>query len=225
MKSMKSMLAFLLLSFALCGTAAAQMARGVHYELIDPPQPTETGKKVEVAEFFWYACPHCKNLQAPLLAWLKRKPADAELRRIPAVLSDNWLQLARTYYTIEAMGLVDKLHHELFVAIHDQRLLDPKVLTRDPKPLFDWVASKGVDRKKFEDTYKSFAVDSRTRRAVDLTRNHDVPHTPVLVVDGRFLTSPSMKGNTNPDGSLNYEKFFQNLDQLIAMARTRSGGK
>ena len=168
-----------------------------------------------------YACPHCNNLQPSLRAWLKRKPADVEFRRIPAVLQDSWLQLARTYYAIEAMGLVDKLHHDLFAAIHDQRILDPKGLARDPKPLFDWVASKGVDRQKFMDTYNSFAVSNRTQRAVEFTRNYDVPYTPVLVVNGRYLTSPSMKGNNNAGGTLNYDKFFQNLDQLIALARAK----
>jgi thiol:disulfide interchange protein DsbA len=211
--------AFAALCLALSGTAAAQLLKGSHYELIDPPQPTESGKKIEVIEFFWYACPHCNNLQPPLRAWLKRKSADVEFRRIPAVLQDSWLQLARAYYAIEAMGLTDRLHHDLFAAIHEQRTLDPKVLARDPKPLFDWVASKGVDRQKFIDTYNSFAVTNRTQRAVELTRNYDIPYTPVLVVNGRYLTSPSMKGNNNADGSLNYDKFFQNLDQLIAQAR------
>jgi len=201
------------------GAAASGLAKGVNFELINPPQPGESGKKIEVVEFFWYACPHCSNLQAPLRAWLKRKPADVELRRIPAVLQDSWLQLARAYYAFEALGVTDKLHYELFAAIHNQRTLDPKALARDPKPLFDWVASKGVDAQKFADAYNSFAVTNRARRAADLTRNYDVPYTPVLVVDGRFITSPSMKGNGNPDGSLNYEKFFQVVDQLIAQAR------
>jgi thiol:disulfide interchange protein DsbA len=225
MRLMMRIFAFAALCLALSGTAVAQLVRGSHYELIDPPQPTESGKKAEVIEFFWYACPHCNNLQAPLRAWLKRKPADVDFRRIPAVLQDNWLQLARTFYAIEAMGLTDKLHHDLFAAIHEQRTLDPKVLARDPKPLFDWVASKGVDRQKFADTYNSFAVTNRTQRAVELTRNYDVPYTPVLVVNGRYLTSPSMKGNSNADGGLSYDKFFQNLDQLIAMARGKPAAK
>jgi thiol:disulfide interchange protein DsbA len=71
------------------------------------------------------------------------------------------------------------------------------------------------------DTYNSFSVNSRTQRAIDLTRNYDVPYTPVLVVDGRYLISPSMKGNANPDGSVNYDRFLQNLDQLIAQARAK----
>ena len=217
----KHVVAFASLFLALSGAASAQLSKGLHYELIDPPQPTENAKKVEVAEFFWYACPHCHALQPSLAAWLKRKPADVEFKRVPAVLSESWLQLARTYYAFEAMGLVDKLHHELFQAIHQTRAIDPRVLVKDPKPLFDWVASKGVDRQKFMDAYNSFAVSSRTQRAIDLSRNHDVPHTPVLVVDGRYITSPSMKGNSNADGSTNYDKFFQNLDQLIAQARAK----
>jgi len=221
MKHLKQVFALAALCLAVAGPAQAQLVKGSNYELLEQPQPTESGKKIEVIEFFWYACPHCNHLEPPLAAWLKRKPADVELRRIPAVLSDSWLQLARTYYTIEAMGLVDKLHYPLYTAIHEQHAFDPRYLLRDPKPLFDWVAAKGVDRQKFVDTYNSFAVTSRTNRAVDLTRNYDVPYTPALVVDGRYLIAPSMKGNSNPNGSTNYDKFFDNLDQLIAQVRNK----
>lgn len=221
MRLMKVVLALAAVCLWCSETGAAQIERGSNYELLAQPQPTESKNKVEVIEFFWYACPHCNALQLSLQAWLKRKPADVELRRIPAVLDNSWSQLARTYYTIEAMGLIDKLHHELFAAIHQQRALDPRMLARDPKALFDWVASKGVDRQKFVDTYNSFAVTNRTQRAADLTRNYDVPHTPVLVVDGRYLISPSMKGNAGPNGGTDYEKFFANLDQLVALARSQ----
>jgi thiol:disulfide interchange protein DsbA len=226
MRSMKLFLMLACMCLALPGTAAG-LEKGSSYEVLAQPQPTDSKGKVEVLEFFWYACPHCYSLQPPLEGWLKRKPADVEFRRVPAVLDNSWLQLARTYYTIEAMGLVDKLHRDLFNAIHQQKALNPRMLAKDPAPLFDWVAGKGVDRKKFMDTYNSFAVTSRTQRAADLTRNHDIPHTPVLVVDGRYLISPSMKGNSGANGSVDYEKFLANLDQLIAMARSqpRAGKK
>ena len=29
------------------------------YELLQPPQLTETGDRIEVVEVFWYGCPHC----------------------------------------------------------------------------------------------------------------------------------------------------------------------
>ena len=226
MRSMKLILALACMCLALPG-AAAGLVKGSQYEVLAQPQPTDSKGKVEVLEFFWYACPHCYSLQPPLENWLKRKPADVEFRRVPAVLDSSWLQLARTYYALDAMGLVGKLHRDLFDAIHQQKALNPRMLAKDPAPLFDWVAAKGVDRQKFIDTYNSFAVSNRTQRASDLTRNHDVPHTPVLVVDGRYLISPSMKGNAGANGHADYEKFFANLDQLIGMARKepRAGKK
>lgn len=200
------------------GVAAAQAVAGKDYRLINPPQPTDSGKRVEVLEFFWYGCPHCSSLQPSLRAWLKRKPADVEFKRVPAVFQDSWLPLTKAYYTIEAMGLVDKLHHDVFSAIHDQ-----KIRLQDTKVLFDWAAKQGVDRQKFIDTYNSFAVQSRAQRSVDMTRNYDIPGTPALVADGRYLTAPSM--TLNPDNSINYERFFQVVDELVALARKNRGGK
>lgn len=200
------------------GVAAAQAVPGKDYRLINPPQPMDSGRKIELLEFFWYGCPHCNNLQPPLSVWLKRKPADVEFKRVPAVFQDSWVPLTKAYLTIEAMGLVDKLHHDVFSAIHEQ-----KIRLQDPKVLFDWVAKHGVDRQKFIDTYNSFAVQSRAQRSVDMTRNYDIPGTPALAVDGRYLTAPSM--TLNPDNSINYERFFRVVDELVALARKNRASK
>jgi protein dithiol oxidoreductase (disulfide-forming) len=187
------------------------------FQALNPPQPTESGNKVEVIEFFSYACPHCHSLQPSLKAWLSRKPADVEFRRAPAVFQDNWIPFARIYYTLDAMGLIDKLHHEVFSAIHEQRLR-----LQEPKVLFDWVATKGVDKQKFVDTYNSFSVQSRTQRATDVTRRYNIPFTPALVVDGRYLTGPSMTATGN---TVDYDRFFKVLDQIIATARKNHSAK
>ena len=184
---------------------------------LNPPQPTGSGGKVEVIEFFAYTCPHCHALQPALDSWLKRKPADVEFRRIPVVFQDAMLPFARIYYTLEAMGLLGKLHHDVFDAFHNQR-----VRLQDPKALFDWVASKGVDRRKFEDAYNSFSVQSLTKRAAELTRRYGISFTPAVVVDGRFLTAPSM---TSKGSSVDYPRFLKVLDQLVASSRRKVGAK
>lgn len=205
---------------ALCLVAnvqAAQPAAGKEYLLVKPPQPTDSGNKIEVIEFFWYGCPHCYNLQPSLEAWLKKKPADVEFKRVPAVFQESWVPLTRAYYAIEAMGLVDKLHPEVFSALHKQQ-----ARLQDANAIFDWVASKGVDRKKFADTYNSFGVNSRTQRSMELTRKFDIPGTPALAVDGRFVTAPSM---TLKERNIDYGRFFEVVDTLIAEARKSKGGK
>ena len=211
-------LAALLLTFAVSSSAAAQLVAGRDYRVISPPQPTESGKKVEVLEFFWYGCPHCNALQPTLRTWLKQKPADVEFRRVPAILADSWVPLTRAYYALEVTGAVEKLHHEVFSAIHEKNLR-----LQEPKVLFDWVAQNGLDRQKFADAYGSFGVQSRTQRSVEMSRNYDISGTPTITVDGKYLVAPSM--TLKPNRDVDYEKFFHILDQVIAMARKEHAGK
>ncbi len=205
-------LAGVILGLFLATAAGAQPSPGKDYIQVKPPQPTDNPAKVEVLEFFWYGCPHCNNLQPSLEAWLKRKPAEVDFKRVPAVFQDSWVPLTRTYYTLEAMGLVDKLHQEVFAALHRQR-----IRLVDANSIFDWVAGKGVDRKKFADTYNSFGINGRTQRSIELTRKFDIPGTPALVIDGKYLTAPSM--TIKADRTVDYDRFFQVVDGLIAEAR------
>lgn len=204
------------LSFVSC--AYAELVKGRDYSVIEPAQPAGSGRKIEVLEFFWYGCPHCNRLEPHLNAWLKRKPADADFKRVPAAFRESWLPLARAYYALQALGLADKLHGELFAAIHDQKTLDIKTLAGDPAPLFDWMAAKGVERKKFADAYNSPAVAVRTRSTIETTGKYALPDVPAVVISGRYLIAPSMAGYSDGDNK-DYDFFFRNIDQLIAQAR------
>lgn len=212
------LLAIFLAGIAVAPGAAAQFTAGRDYLIIDPRQPTDSGNKVEVLEFFWYGCPHCNSLQPSLDTWLKKKPADVEFRRVPAVLGQSWIPLTQAFYTLEALGLTEKLHQDVFAAIHKD-----KVRLQDPNTLFDWVAKRGTDRKKFSDTYNSFGVRSRVQRAIDMSRNYNIPGTPALVIDGRYLTAPHL-GITQGSG-LSYERYFKVVDHVIAVARKARAGK
>jgi thiol:disulfide interchange protein DsbA len=206
---------------ALSFVAAAQSSQitlGKDYVEVRPPQPTDSGGKIEVLEFFWYGCPHCNNLQPSLEAWAKRKPADVDFKHVPAVFQESWVPLTRAYYTIEAMGLLDKLHQEMFATLHKQR-----ANLKDANAIFDWAASKGVDRKKFADTYNSFGVNGKTQRSIELTRKFDIPGTPALVINGKFITAPSM--TLKADKSVDYDRFFEVVDALIAEQRKNKGSK
>ena len=58
--------------------------------MLTQPLPVENPAKVEVAEFFWYGCPHCYTLEPVIEAWIPKLPADAYFRRIPAVFNERW---------------------------------------------------------------------------------------------------------------------------------------
>ena len=156
------------------------------YTELKPPQPTETGGKIDVIEFFWYGCIHCYNLEPALEGWLKQLPPDAQFRRVPAVFNPRWEHDARIFYAFEALGLLQKLHRPFFDAIHQDRLR-----TDDPKALAQWLQKQGVDAQKFTDVMKSFSVHSKTQRAKLMTAGYRIDGTPAMAVDGRYTVSAS----------------------------------
>lgn len=193
--------------FSLTVQAAGPEAfEGHDYTRLKNPQPVTTGKKVEVLEFFWYRCPHCFQLEPALNTWLKTLPADAQVRRVPAVFSDGWMPGAKLYYTLEQMNLLGKLHHKVFDAYHLENInLD------DPAVRGDWIAKQGVNRKKFEDIYNSFSTQSKAMQGGRLATTYGITGVPAFIIDGKYSTSVSM---TNGEPRL-----FEVLNQLIDQAR------
>lgn len=215
MSSMKKWLGLIGISLLLAaGSASAALQAGREYKPLTPPQPVETGAKIEVIEFFWYSCPHCYDLEPTLKKWVARLPKDVEFRRIPAVLADSWAPNARTFYTLEALGELGRLHGDVFDAIHAGH-----VRLENEKIQFEWMAKKGIDGKKFSDAWNSFSVQSKTKRAEQLTHAYGIDArdvgVPALIVDGKYLTMISMAGG--PD------QLMKVLDELIAKARSERG--
>lgn len=188
-------------------SAAQQPQRDVDYRLISP-QPVATGERVEVIEFFFYACPYCNELEPLLERWRKRKPADVVFRRVPVVRHDSWVPLAKTYYALEAMGEAERLHVAVYHGIH----VDDLTLSQE-KVLIEWAGKQGLDRDQFMAIYRSDAIREKVGLSRQMTIDYEIKATPTLVVDGRFLTSSGMT-----DG---VPRVIPVLDGLIGLARQR----
>ncbi|WP_303908563.1 thiol:disulfide interchange protein DsbA/DsbL [Thiohalomonas denitrificans] len=168
-------------------SAEDDYAAGIDYERVSPPMTTKEPGKVEVYEFFWYGCPHCYKFEPHLQRWLERKPDSIEFTRIPAIFNNpNWEIHARAYYTAELLGALDRIHGPLFDAIHNQR---QRLNSRDA--LRDFFAERGVEPDTFDKTFNSFAVESKVRRARDLTKRSGIDGVPAMVVDGEYRVSAS----------------------------------
>lgn len=204
--------ASLFLALAWNASAHAELEPGKQYTLVSPAQPTETGKNIEVLEFFSYACPHCHDLEPVINPWAKKLPNGVTFRRLPAVFSDKWLIYSRIFYAAESMGVLDKLHPAVFDATHVQRI----DLTNE-KTLQEWVGKQGVDGRKFIEMYSSFSVTSKAQRAKQLTRAYAITGVPSVVVEGKYLTSASQTGGN--------EQLLTTLDELIQKVRRDRGGK
>ncbi|HKB74332.1 MAG TPA: thiol:disulfide interchange protein DsbA/DsbL [Burkholderiales bacterium] len=174
------------LFFALAAHAQSSPVEGVDYIELKPPQAVESSGKIEVLEFFWYRCPHCYALEPDLESWAKRLPRDVQLKRIPGILNDDWAIDARIFYTLEAIGELERLHRPLFDTIHQQggvRLRGDAFA----KWTADWLATQNVDMARYDAAFRSFTVESKLRRAAQMSRAYRLDGVPTLAVQGRYL--------------------------------------
>lgn len=199
----------LLCSIALGAPAwAAEYQAGRDYSVISPPQPTLTNSdsKVEVAEIFWYGCPHCFAFEPHVEPWSKKLPDGVKFVRIPAAFGPVWKTHAKAFYAEKDLGLVGKLHTKIFDAIHKQgKPLDSE------DALAKFFAAHGVDEKKFRGTFESFAVETELQRGNKLIRDYGIISVPTLVVDGKYWTNPQLAGS--------FDNMLKITDYLIQKVR------
>jgi thiol:disulfide interchange protein DsbA len=201
-------LAALLAAAALAPAAVAQQqAPFLH---ISPPIATEAPGRIEVVEFFWYECPHCYELEPLLDRWIPKLAKDVQFRRVPATFNARWLISARVFYALESMGLESKLHRPIMDAIHKDRMR-----ITDDRQLAEWLGKQGVDVAKFQAAMKSFAVESKLKRADQLVRDAKIDGVPALMVNGRYLV---------PAGG-NLQRLLDTADALIEQSRKDTAAK
>lgn len=193
---MKKYLTGLLAALALSAIAfpiQAQQLGGDYTEIL-PALSADVPDKIEVIEFFSYACPHCNELNPTITKWAAQQPSDVAFRKVAVGFGNPFYQLtAKLFYSLEAIGELKRLDDSVFQAIHNKgvKLVDEKSVT-------GWVASQGVDAKKIGDTLNSFGVLNQIKRSDMLVSNAKIRGVPALVVDGRYLVGgPNIKSNTD----------------------------
>lgn len=191
------------------GPASAQRKpqEGAEYKTLEQRAGVEAPQgKVEVVEFFWYSCPHCNTFEPRLDAWSKNLPPDVALRRVPVAFRDDFVPQQRLFYTLEAMNRLGDLHGKVFHAIHRER--DP--LNKEAL-ILAWAEKQGLDKGKFQETFNSFSVATKARRATQLQDAFKVEGVPALGIAGRYYTDGTLAGNM--------DRALQVADYLIAEAR------
>jgi thiol:disulfide interchange protein DsbA len=180
---MKKLLSIFLATCAFAPVLALAQGKFAYTE-VKPALAVEADGKIEVLEFFWYGCIHCYNLEPAVERWEKTLPKDVQFRRVPAIFNQRWAIDAAIFYTFEALGVLDKMHKPFFEAIHRGRLKSD-----NKEALAEWLQKNGLEPKKFDDTMRSFGVQTKVRRAAQLTAAYKIDGTPAMAVHGRYTVS------------------------------------
>jgi thiol:disulfide interchange protein DsbA len=185
-----------------------QFREGQHYVRMVPTQPTVGGAdKIEVAEFFWYGCPHCYDLEPYINAWAEDIDPNVRFVRVPA----TWNALVRLhgqlYYTEEVLvrnGVIKDpqgFREAVFQEYHSRgnRMTSEAAIQK----LF---ARFGVSEDAFQRTWGSFEVNQKLRVADDLARRYSISSVPAIVVNGKYRAGAAEAGS--------YPKLIELIDEL-----------
>ena len=193
-----------------------QFKEGQHYMRLVPTQPTLGGAdKIEVAEIFWYGCPHCYTFEPAINDWAANdKPANVRFVRIPAMWNGLLVLHARLFYTEQSLvrnGVIEDaegFRNAVFEEYHRRgnRLASEEAIQR----LF---ARFGVSEEEFSRTWNSFEVDQNLRKAADLNRRYSIASVPAIVVNGKYRTGAQEVGGN--------DKWLELVDELIVRESIR----
>lgn len=186
-----------------------------HFVRLVPTQPTVGGAdKIEVAEFFWYGCPHCYTLEPYINEWAANKPANVRFVRIPAMWNRGLELHAQLYYTEQALvanGIIKDpaaFREAVFAEYHRR---GNRLGSKDAIQAF--FARHDVSADEFDRAWGSFEVNQKMRVAADLARRYGIASVPMVVVNGKYRTSG------NEAGSL--DELLKVIDELVAREAAR----
>jgi thiol:disulfide interchange protein DsbA len=215
---MKKLFSALALSLGLAaGTLGAMNAAhaspatpvaGTDYTVLQAAQPVDAKGKIEVIEFMWYGCPHCNEFDPYLEAWVKKQGPDVVFKRVPVAFRDDFIPHSKMYHALDALGLADKLTPAVFNEIHVKKNY---LLTPEAQATF--LATQGVDKKKYMDAYNSFSTQSDLQRDTKMMQDYKIDGVPTLAVQGKYETGPATT-NSLP-GTI------QVLDFLVGQVRAK----
>ena len=182
---------------------------GQNYARLVPTQPTlGSADKIEVAEFFWYGCTHCYDMEPYINKWAETKDPNVRFVRIPALWNATYRLHGQLFYTEEVLvrnGVIKDpagFRAAVFEEIHRRgnRLTSETAIEK----LF---ARFGVSAQQFQATWGSFEVNQKLRVADDLVRRYSVSSVPSIVVNGKYRTNATEAGGS-------YPKLMELIDEL-----------
>lgn len=189
---------------------AGNYVEGEDYDLITPAVRTADADKIEVVEFFWWGCGHCYNFEPVIGQWKKTLADDVEFRGSPAIWNELMELHARTYYTAEVLGVLDKMNLVMFQAMN----VDGKRMSSEAE-IQEIFAANGVAEEDFNKAFKSFGVKSQVSQAAARARAAKITGTPALMVNGKYHVS-TRKAGSQAD-------MLKVVDFLVAKERVAKG--
>lgn len=164
-------------------------------------QEVKSAKPVLV-EFFWYGCSHCYQMDPMINKLVAQHKDNIIFKRYP-VNFPRWDSGAKLFFTVQEMGLEEKLHAKIFEVIHKKHIniMDNKA-QRDK-----FLKSENVDVQKFDSIYNSFGINTKMKLSSDVAKNYNLQSSPVFVINNKYQVDPAL--------TQSYDATLKSIDQML----------
>ena len=189
-------------------TAAPRL--NVDYFVLETPQPVyELVKgKIEVAEVFSYACPHCADASSTVSAWAKTKAPDVNFVYVHAIGQPAWERFARGFYAAEAKKIQANTHEKVFQAVFVEQSLKYDASLED---IAKFYSKYGVTASQMLAIMNSPSINAKVNRSKQFTIRTGANSTPTIIVAGKYRVNVTREGG--------FKGMMKTVDFLVAKER------
>jgi thiol:disulfide interchange protein DsbA len=183
---MKKFFALMATALLAMTTQAADFKQGEDYTVLD----TEKTATPTVTEYFSFYCPHCEKFEPLVIEKLKKTiPDNAKLQKVHvSFMGGNMgIPMAKAYATMIVLKAEEIMVPYMFKQIHQLGAAPKNELM-----LRQMFIDNGIDSKKFDAAYNSFAVDSMQKRFDKQFAAVGLRGVPGIVVNNKYVVT-----NTN----------------------------
>lgn len=159
-------------------------------------------KKIEVFEFFSYACSHCNDFAPKLNAWAEKNKNFVEVKKMPVSFNRTAMKaLAKLHYALQTVGKENPTEAKIFDAVFSRKNI------YNENAAANWLKTQGWNDQEiqnFKQAYNSFSVNSLITQSDKLGETFDISGTPTLVVGGKYVIETT-----------NFEQVLKTADFLV----------
>lgn len=214
----RAMLLLVAMLLALPATASlTEPEEGFEYDLVaKAPVWPEVPGKITVIEAFWYQCPQCHALLPLIENWAKGNARRIHFLRLPLTVRAGYEDQEVLYHALEELGVAERVHAAIFEAIH----IDGVPL-KTLKEMADFLQWHDIAPQDFIKVARSSAVKARVAAGRSLLAHYRIKGVPVMVIDGRYLTSATLIGGTHAESMTVVEALVRRVEDERKAASAR----
>jgi protein dithiol oxidoreductase (disulfide-forming) len=163
------------------------------YTVLTTPQPVYAPLKgkIEVAEVFSYACPHCADVSSDITTWSKTKASDINFVYVHAIGQTAWERFARGFYAAEVKNIQTRSHEAVFQAVFVDKSLSYDATLED---IAKFYSKYGVSSVQMLAIMNSPSINAKLNRSKQFSIRTGANSTPTIIVAGKYKVVATRAG-------------------------------